>query len=388
MPQNFLLRIASWFGQDEVTKSDKGMAPLKNLTIKSIKSNNIDSIMILTNIGSLFGLGNNENGEIGLGNEIVSTEEFTPIPNLENKIKFIECGYKCTFIIDELNQLYFTGNTNIFTGNVEQQFTFTKIQKFNENIKLMRVNFNTLFIVTENNLLYVLGKNNNGQLGLGHKNPIYNSFIKNDALQHVKIKDLKCSEHHTIILDENGIVYSCGDSGGNHNEKDNCYFKPIDFLQSKIKSISVTTLYSCLFSYNNEIFIVRHLKSSYDYTVTTLPVEMNLLSLFSDNINSDCYSSFITTENKIYVHKFNGELTLDNNFKFGDYVKLKDSLGDTLPFLKIVAMDYGAILLLNSDYLINEDVDCKDCIYKNLFFLRLKNQLMDYKNLFIDIQFI
>ncbi|KAL9644738.1 hypothetical protein ABK040_012392 [Willaertia magna] len=393
MPQHLLSLISDCQG----TTLENEMDPLKNLTIKSIKSIGINSIMLLTDNGLLFGYGNNGSGELGLGKEITSTKEFTQIPNLAYKTKLIECGYDSTYMIDELNQLYFTGIAIVLSEDEEQQFTFTKIEKFNENIKLIRVAFDVIFIVTENNLMYVRGKNDGGQLGLGHKNPVFNSFVKNNSLQHVKIKDLKCADFHSIILDDNGIVYYCGqyyDTNNNDNNdnevenSDNFYFKPFDFVHSKIRSISATYKYSILYSHNNELIIVNHYNTLIDHIVLNLPSGMKLNSLFGDNLGSEFFSAFITKENKIYTHKNNGGLSFDYESQVGDYALLTYSNlsnNNTLPYLKIIGMDYSDMYVIYTDYLINENVgDNKNL---NLFFVKLKNQLFDYKNSFIDIHF-
>ncbi|KAL9644734.1 hypothetical protein ABK040_012388 [Willaertia magna] len=392
MPRHSLLHIV----ENRVTRFENEMIPLKNLTIKSIKLGS-NFLMILTDNGLIFGYGNNRNGEIGLGKEVIEVhKEFTQILNLENKIKLLECGYQFTFIVDEFNQLYFTGLTNVLFENEEQQFTFTKIvtNEINEEIKLIRVAYGVIFIVTESNLIYVRGRNYCGQLGLGHTNSVFNSFVKNSSLQHVKIKDLKCADYHAIILDDDGIVYCSGENLSNNEEEENInyknnnkfYFKPFDFLQSKIKSISVTDHYSILYAYNNELIITNHYKIPFNYTVLVLPMGMELKSIYGDNLDTE-YSALITKENKIYSHSSNEGLLFDSDYKIGDFTKLDDSLllnTLNLPNLYVVGTEYNSMFIIYTDYLICEEIiDNKNL---NLYFKRLKNQLFDFKNL-VDVKF-
>ncbi|KAL9644741.1 hypothetical protein ABK040_012395 [Willaertia magna] len=267
------------------------------------------------------------------------------------------------------------------------------MEKFSENIKFIGVAFDVVFVVTENNLLYVRGRNDGGQLGLGHINPVYNSFVKNSSLQQIKIKDLKCVDYHAIILDDNGIVYFCGKYKYNENNNDNnedFYFKPLEFVSSKIKSISATSQFSILYSYNNELIILDQYKTPIVYTVLVLPSGMELNSLFSNAYCAEYFTGFVTKENKIYVHKKNYELPYDMDFQVGDYVKLNDSfLSNTLnlPNLKIIGMDYSNMYVIYTDYLINEDI-VDDNKNLNLFFGKLYNQLLDSKNSFIDFEFV
>ncbi|KAL9644737.1 hypothetical protein ABK040_012391 [Willaertia magna] len=391
MPQHSLQSIK----KHQVTTLENEMIPLKNLTINSIKTGK-DFVLLITNNGLLFGYGNNRNGELGLGLDTQFIDKFTQILNLENKIKILECAYKSNYVVDELNQLYYTGLTYTLFEKEEKKFTFTKVlvDNINEDIKLVRAAHDVIFIITENNLLYVRGRNSGGQLGLGHNNPVYDSFVKNSSLQHIKIKDLKCGDFHSIILDDNGIVYCCGlfletfDDDNNSDWYTN-KFKPLDFLQSKIKCISATSNHSILYSQNNEIIIFGHYIISSDYSVLNLPSGIELKSIYSNGSDYNS-SALVTTENKIYIHFSNNGLLLDNDNFFGDFKKLDDSLllnNLNLPYLYVVGNDHGSVIVIYTDYLINEDFGvCNKNV--NLFFVKLKSQLLDFKNSFIDIEFV
>ncbi|KAL9644759.1 hypothetical protein ABK040_012413 [Willaertia magna] len=167
---------------------------------------------------------------------------------------------------------------------------------------------------------------------------------------------------------------------------ENFYFKPLEFVSSKIRFISSTYKYSILYSHNNELIIIDHYKTLIDYTVLNLPSGMELSSLFGDSFSSAFFFAFITKENKIYTHEDN--LSFDSYSKIGDYVMLTCSglLNNTLPYLKIVGMGFDNMFVIYTDYLIDESVvgDNKNL---NLFFIKLYTQL-DYKNSFIDIGFV
>ncbi|KAL9644762.1 hypothetical protein ABK040_012416 [Willaertia magna] len=430
MPQHLLSLISDCQG----TTLENEMDPLKNLTIKSVKSIGINSIMLLTDNGLLFGHGNNGSGELGLGKEITSTEEFTQIPNLAYKTKLIECGYDSTYMIDELNQLYFTGIAIVLSEDEEQQFTFTKIEKFNENIKLIRVAFDVIFIVTENNLIdnfyfkpfdfvhskirsisatykySILYSHNNELIVVNHYNTLIDHIVLN-LPSGMKLNSLfgdnLGSEFFSAFVTKENKIYTHKNNGGlsfdyesqvgdyalltysnlsNNNTLP--YLKIIGMDYSDI-SISTTAQYSILYSQNNELIIIDHFKPPYDdYSVLNLPSGIELKSIYSNNSDS-VFSSLVTKENKIYTHKSNATLLLDNNNCFGDFYRLDDSLlldNLNLPYLYVVRNNYGSMLVFYTDYLINEDFGDRKNL--NLFFVKLKNQLLNCKNLFIDIQFL
>ncbi|KAL9644760.1 hypothetical protein ABK040_012414 [Willaertia magna] len=181
-----------------------------------------------------------------------------------------------------------------------------------------------------------------------------------------------------------------GQDENNNDNNEDFYFKPLEFVSSKIKSISATSHLSILYSFSNELIILDQYKTPIVYTVLVLPSGMELNSLFSNAYRAEYFTAFVTKENKIYVHKKNYELPYDMDFQVGDYVKLNDSfLSNTLnlPNLKIIGMDYSNIYVIYTDYLINEDI-VDDNKNLNLFFIKLYNQLLDSKNSFIDFEFV
>ncbi|KAL9644714.1 hypothetical protein ABK040_012368 [Willaertia magna] len=162
------------------------------------------------------------------------------------------------------------------------------------------------------------------------------------------------------------------------------YFKPLSFLHSKIKSISVTTKFSILLSYYNELIIINNYSNPIDYTV--LPTGIELKSTFGNNLWAD-YSALITKDNKIYTYDSN-KFVCDDENTIVDYTRLSDSLllnTLNLPYLYVCGIDTNSILVLYTDYLISEDYDNK---HANSFFTNLLNQFLDYENLFIDIDFV
>ena len=64
-------------------------------------------------------------------------------------------------------------------------------------------------LLTEKGKVYVCGNNYNGQLGIGNNNNVY-SFLNVNSLNNIKIIQIACGWNHSLILSDEGYVYSCG----------------------------------------------------------------------------------------------------------------------------------------------------------------------------------
>ena len=90
------------------------------------------------------------------------------------------------------------------------RYQISKIINFN-NISQISTGETFSIILTQNNKLYSFGDNKYGQLGLGYiggsvKVPTEIPLIFTNST----ITKLSCGYYHTLLLDDNGIVYSFG----------------------------------------------------------------------------------------------------------------------------------------------------------------------------------
>ncbi|KAL9643145.1 hypothetical protein ABK040_001634 [Willaertia magna] len=175
--------------------------------IKTIKSGRAHAIILTIN-NELYIYGSNF--ERQLGNKGQSVKYVTKFEKLENyefgEIKLLECGSHSTFIINQLNELYFTGkfktlNTNGFvqlkSGVVDDIIKDDSIIK---DIKLIRFNMNNnLYFVTEN-IIYIID--------LKLQNNEY--FVKEKIS--TTVKDLQCTDKQTILLDKYGMLFNLEDN--------------------------------------------------------------------------------------------------------------------------------------------------------------------------------
>lgn len=132
---------------------------------------------ILDAEGDVWVCGNNNSGELGLG-QINIMPTFTQILSIP-KIKKISCGFLFTILLDIFGHLWVTGSNNygqLGLGDFKNRSIFTMIPIEVEFIDIECGRKHVLAIDRDHNL-YTWGSNENGQLGLGN---LYPTNIIND----------------------------------------------------------------------------------------------------------------------------------------------------------------------------------------------------------------
>eukprot|EP01084_Bolivina_argentea_P173002 299651_1 len=149
--------------------------------------------------------------------------------------------YNITHIPDLINliQIFSAPITTIFRTDTFDKWNRICIFDNQSIIKVESGGFHSLYLQS-NGILWSCGSNNNGQLGLGNK---LDSNIAQIILffveRNIKIKDMKCGESHNLAIDFNGRIYSWG-----RNEECQCgHTKGYDY-------ITVPTLIKSFEKYN------------------------------------------------------------------------------------------------------------------------------------------
>ncbi|KAL9643564.1 hypothetical protein ABK040_010177 [Willaertia magna] len=144
-----------------------------NIIVKEIQCGE-KFCLILDKNGKLYGHGKNEFGQLGLGNKTANNEylQLTEIP-LPFKVKRIACLSDSTLILNENNELFGAGsnlNGELGIGELlSESLQFTKIP-LDDNIKIVTDIYSSFVgfftIRTVDNVLYVSGANENNCLQL------------------------------------------------------------------------------------------------------------------------------------------------------------------------------------------------------------------------------
>ncbi|KAL9644739.1 hypothetical protein ABK040_012393 [Willaertia magna] len=123
-------------------------------------------IVLLDKFECVFVAGSNDNGELGL-NDNIQRNRFTLV-DLPFKVKKIYCKQKYTYLLNEYGDIYVTGENaygQLGLGDTQNRFTFTKIE-LNEKVKYILCEYNFSILCSHNNNLYVCGCNWREKLGV------------------------------------------------------------------------------------------------------------------------------------------------------------------------------------------------------------------------------
>ena len=169
--------------------------------------------LILKNDGTLWGTGYNEYGQLGLGDNTNRTA-FTQITTNADDVKSVYCGGYHTFILEYDGTLWGTGNNEygqLGLGDRNYRTTFTQITTNANDIKSVYCGRNHTLILKNDGTLWGCGQNNYGQLGLGDTNnrTTFTEITTNAD----DVKSVYCGYDHTIILKNDGTLWGTGYNG-------------------------------------------------------------------------------------------------------------------------------------------------------------------------------
>jgi len=232
-----------------------------NKDIKMISCGGFHS-MIYYNNGDLFVFGYNEDGQLGLGDNI---DRNVPTLLMQSKqsegnnkdIKMISCGYQHSMIYCNNGDLFVFGDNEdgqLGLGDEEDRNVPTLLLN-NKDIKMISCGGYHSMIYYNNGDLFVFGNNNRGQLGLGdnnHRNKPTLFFNNKD------IKTICCGRFHSMMYYNNGDLFVFGNNNdgqlGLGDNKDRN--KPTLLMNNKdIKMISCGSYHSMIYCNNGDLFI-------------------------------------------------------------------------------------------------------------------------------------
>ena len=168
--------------------------------------------LILSNTGQVFAFGNNNQGQLGLGNN-GNRNTPTVIPNLNNIIQ-VSVGFEFSLILSNEGQVYAFGiNTTGQLGlrDYKNRNNPTLIENLPAIIQISAGKFHSL-ILSKDGQAYSFGHGESGQLGLRNENSInIPTLIRlND-----NIIQVSAGVNHSLVLVKDGYVYAFGRNNGN-----------------------------------------------------------------------------------------------------------------------------------------------------------------------------
>ena len=153
--------------------------------------------------GSLWCMGNNNNGQLPIVNTLSVTD---PYKAQIQKIKMAVCGSNHSLILDGDDNLWCFGNGINYQANCVKQPQYFQNLK---NIQNLSAGWKHSAVIDGNNNLWTFGCNSNGQLGLDNlENCLYPTLV----LDIEGAYQVSCGGKHTSVIDCYGHLWSFGDN--------------------------------------------------------------------------------------------------------------------------------------------------------------------------------
>eukprot|EP01080_Neovahlkampfia_damariscottae_P000770 gene770-9020_t len=173
----------------------------------SISAGNMHSLL-LKETGEVFATGGNEKGQLGIGSNI-DQPKFTKITSL-SKIVFISAGLHHSFAISNTGVAYGFGlNINGELGDgtkIDRNTPVTLMDGPSEKVETISCGFHHTLLLTENGKVYSFGANGNGELGIG-------TTIAATTSQLVPIDNIvaiSAGNEFSIVVSSNGSLIGFG----------------------------------------------------------------------------------------------------------------------------------------------------------------------------------
>jgi alpha-tubulin suppressor-like RCC1 family protein len=181
-------------------------------------TNGSQHTLVLLTDGSLWASGQNTAGQLGLGSTQTEYNEFTPVQSLSKikKITILVAGPMATFLVFDDGSLWATGsnaNSNLGLPEQKQYLRFTQIMGplKNKRVVAIAAGSSSTMILLDDGQLFGVGKNLFGELGLGHNKRV-NEFTRITALPETPIRSIAMGGTYSILVFDDNTVWGSGNS--------------------------------------------------------------------------------------------------------------------------------------------------------------------------------
>ena len=164
--------------------------------------------LFLDENGSVWSCGYNGYGQLGVG-DTTQRESYTKVAKLPI-IQNVACGWNHSIFIGENGSVWSCGDNQIGQlglGDTNKRTEPTEIRNLPRMHTVACGRYHSVFVDIEGDV-WACGHDWYGQLGLGEGTITRNQPVKIENLP--KMKSVACGGSHTIFLDVNGDVWSCG----------------------------------------------------------------------------------------------------------------------------------------------------------------------------------
>jgi len=199
--------------------------------IKQISCAEDHSAFITTN-GSLFSMGNNSEGKLGLNDHSIRISTIPRLVEAIREVTHVSCGQGHTVAVNKNGEVYAWGQGKygvLGIGSLKSQWMPIKVP-LKVKVKQVSCGSRHTAILDLYGNLYMCGSNDSGQLGIQSKDHAFVPIRVNLP----KVKQVACGSFHTLVLSEHGRVFSTGGNIlgqlGTGDKTSSTHFKEIEKL--------------------------------------------------------------------------------------------------------------------------------------------------------------
>jgi len=249
---------------------DDGSTPVTD--VKAISCGDSYTIVLKLN-GTVYGTGANWDGQLGTG-DYNNTNTLTPMTSVPvgKTPEAISCGDSHTIVLMTDGTVYGTGENwdgQLGAGNINEQTTLTQMTIGNgstyvTDVKAIICGGYYTMVLKENNSVFGTGENYDGQLGNGSTSGSQTTLTRITSIPEEKTPlAISCGRDHTIVLMTDGSVYGTGDNGdgelGTGDENNKIIFTPMTIgngstLVTNAKAISCGKYHSIVLMNDGSVY--------------------------------------------------------------------------------------------------------------------------------------
>ena len=270
----------------------------------------------------IYGYGNNEYKQIVDSKEKYIDKRFCEILNFKTKIMDVKCGIDFSLFLDEHGEIYFKGNLEHFSFNINENGKILDIPR----VKTISCGFYHIALIDYNNNLWTDGDNRYGQ--------VYDKLSEQDIKSSLKIilkecESVSCGSFHTMAVDSNHKLFGWGNNDffqlSDHHRTN---LNEID-VGFPVKNIFCCFKYSIIEDFENYFYILGCIHGYLNPKVKKIGTKKYThIELFLDSFFS------VACDNSIYIYNINckrGDFSIgafkefefiENRIKSMDYLKI------------------------------------------------------------------